>query len=255
MTRKRLSSSDRRDSIIEAATSVFARDGFNGAKTLDIARAANVSEALIFRHFPNKVAIYRAVLRRMIRTQDETFRVLSGMEPNTAGIIDMLRRTFTHSLRGKAAHNAQSIRIYFSSLAGDGTYAALAYRRSMRLWFEPLAIAIEAARAAGDIAGPPISAQNAFIFIEHVSSMMLVARTSQQDIIAYAGDDEQLLEESIRFCARGLGLSDAAIDAHHHLMREPAAAGSVASPPSTTAKAVKAKTAVAKPRRSKAKVA
>lgn len=243
MTKKRLSSSDRRDSIIDAATSVFARDGFSGAKTLDIARAAKVSEALIFRHFPNKVAIYRAVLRRMIRSQDETFDVLSGPAPNASGIIEMLRRTFAHSLLGQAANNAEGTRIYFSSLSGDGTYAALAYRRSMRLWCEPLAIAMAEARAAGDLVGPPIPAENAFAFIEHMSSMMLVSRTHDQGIIPYQGNDEALLEQTILFCARGLGMSDAAIEANRGLMSKPLVTAPVAAaaPKAATAKPRKAK--------------
>lgn len=56
MTKKRLSSIDRRESIIKAATGVFARKGLSGAKTIDITRAANVSDALIFRDFRNSAA-------------------------------------------------------------------------------------------------------------------------------------------------------------------------------------------------------
>ncbi|SNS86898.1 transcriptional regulator, TetR family [Sphingomonas laterariae] len=245
MTRKRLSSSDRRDSIIEAATGVFARSGFSGAKTLDIARAANVSEALVFRHFPNKVAIYRAVLRTIIRSQDETLKVLSGTTPDAGGIIDLLRRTFLHSLLGKDAHNAQGTRIYFSSLGGDGTYASLAYRRSMRLWLDPLAVAMEEARKAGDITGQPMPPHNAFIFIEHVSSIMLVSRTHEPGIIPYEGDDEQLLENAVRFCARGLGMTDAAIERHRDLMRTAAPDKAIDAPATPKAPARKTRSKAA----------
>lgn len=214
MSKKRLSSTDRRDSIIDAATAVFARQGFSGAKTQDIAREAKVSEALIFRHFPTKVAIYRAVLRRMIRAQDEALVVLSGMSPDAAGIVDMLRRTFSESMAGRAALNAEGRRILFASLAGDGTYAALAYRRSLRLWLKPIELAMAGAREAGDLVGEPIPALSAFAFIEHVDSMLLLGRTHGQLAFRYAGGDETILRDAIRFCARGIGLRDAAIDAH-----------------------------------------
>lgn len=221
MTRKRLSSSDRRDSIITAATSVFARNGFNGARTNDIAKAAKVSEALLFRHFPSKVAVYRAVLRRIIRSQDETFQILSGMSQDTPGIIDILQRTFRNSLNGSNAPNAEGIRLYISSMVGDSSYASLAYRRSLRLWLEPLDLAMRQAHAAGDLVGPPLPARNVFAFIEHVSTMMLVSRTHENGIIPYEGDDDALLENAIRFCARGLGLTDAAIESHAHYIRTP----------------------------------
>lgn len=162
MSRKRLSGEERRESIIDAAIGVFARDGYNGARTQDIAKAAKVSEALVFRHFQSKAALYRAVLRRMIRLQDETFHVLSGMSPDTRGLIDMLCRTFHMSLAGKGAIHSEGAFILFSSLAADGSYASLAYRRSMRLWFEPFELAMQKAREVGDIQGKLMSALNAF---------------------------------------------------------------------------------------------
>ncbi|ARS26131.1 hypothetical protein KC8_02345 [Sphingomonas sp. KC8] len=221
MTKKRLSSSDRRDSIIDAATGVFAQHGFSGAKTQEIAKAAKVSEALVFRHFPNKVAIYRAVLRHMIRSQNVTFALLSGVPSNTRGLIDMLRRTFLHSLSGASAINAEGMRIFFASLTGDGTYATLAYRRSVRLWLTELDAALSSARASGDLVGAPITPQNIFTFIEHVSSMMLVSRTHPNGIVPYVGDDQQLLRDAVRFCARGIGLTEAAIEAHKELLELP----------------------------------
>src|SRR5436305_5804706 len=54
--------SDRRSQILDIALNVFSRKGFNGATTKEIAAAAGVTEAIIFRHFPSKQALYQAVL-------------------------------------------------------------------------------------------------------------------------------------------------------------------------------------------------
>ena len=43
--------------ILTAAKHLFARKGFSGASTRDLAQAARVAEGTIFRHFPNKKAI------------------------------------------------------------------------------------------------------------------------------------------------------------------------------------------------------
>jgi TetR/AcrR family transcriptional regulator len=69
----RLASADRRESILAAATHAFAAEGFGGARTQQIARAAGVSEALLFRHFPTKAALYEAVHARLIELQDANF--------------------------------------------------------------------------------------------------------------------------------------------------------------------------------------
>jgi AcrR family transcriptional regulator len=62
--RPRLAADDRRGQILAAAFELFAERGFHGARTRDLARRAGVSEALVFRHFPNKEALIRAILDR-----------------------------------------------------------------------------------------------------------------------------------------------------------------------------------------------
>ena len=54
---------DRRQQLIETALDVFSRKGFDGATTKEIAVVAGVTEAIIFRHFPNKQALYTAVVQ------------------------------------------------------------------------------------------------------------------------------------------------------------------------------------------------
>jgi TetR/AcrR family transcriptional regulator len=54
---------DRRQQLIETALDVFSRKGFDGATTKEIAVEAGVTEAIIFRHFPTKQALYTAVVQ------------------------------------------------------------------------------------------------------------------------------------------------------------------------------------------------
>ena len=58
----RMSATDRRQQLLETALDFFSRKGFEGSTTKEIAAAAGVTEAIIFRHFPNKQALYKAVL-------------------------------------------------------------------------------------------------------------------------------------------------------------------------------------------------
>jgi AcrR family transcriptional regulator len=63
----RLSAADRRKQILEVATSLFARQGFEGTTTRQIADRAGVNEALIFRHFPTKQELYWGVLDEKVQ--------------------------------------------------------------------------------------------------------------------------------------------------------------------------------------------
>jgi AcrR family transcriptional regulator len=60
--RRRMSSDRRRSQLLRSAIESFARRGFAGTKTRDIASAAGVSEAILFRHFATKEHLYRAIL-------------------------------------------------------------------------------------------------------------------------------------------------------------------------------------------------
>lgn len=53
---------EREASIIAAAASLFAANGFNGTTTREIAKTASISEALLFKYFPTKRALYAAIL-------------------------------------------------------------------------------------------------------------------------------------------------------------------------------------------------
>ena len=52
----------RREQILQTAVDLFSQRGFKGTTTKEIARAAGVSEAMVFRHFENKDALYGAIL-------------------------------------------------------------------------------------------------------------------------------------------------------------------------------------------------
>jgi len=57
-----MSAADRRNQLIDVAIDLFSRKGFGGTTTREIAAAAGVTEAIIFRHFATKQDLYKAIL-------------------------------------------------------------------------------------------------------------------------------------------------------------------------------------------------
>src|SRR5262245_66646470 len=53
---------DRRHDILAAAMELFAKKGFRGTTTRDLATHAEINEAIIFRHFKTKEELYSAIL-------------------------------------------------------------------------------------------------------------------------------------------------------------------------------------------------
>jgi AcrR family transcriptional regulator len=58
----RMSGDERRKQILRVAIRLFSERGFSGTTTKEIARAAGVSEAMVFRHYATKDELYTAIL-------------------------------------------------------------------------------------------------------------------------------------------------------------------------------------------------
>ncbi len=66
----RLSASERREQLLQTAIDLFSRKGFKGTTTREIAVAAGVTEAIIFRHFATKEQLYTAIIDRRLSSPD-----------------------------------------------------------------------------------------------------------------------------------------------------------------------------------------
>ena len=58
----RMAGEERRLQIVRVAMRLFSQRGFRGTTTKEIAVAAGVSEAMVFRHFATKEELYSAIL-------------------------------------------------------------------------------------------------------------------------------------------------------------------------------------------------
>jgi AcrR family transcriptional regulator len=58
----RMSAEDRKLQILRVAVGLFSQKGFGGTTTKEIALAAGVSEAMVFRHYATKQELYSAIL-------------------------------------------------------------------------------------------------------------------------------------------------------------------------------------------------
>jgi AcrR family transcriptional regulator len=74
ITRQLSTAAERREALVEAAVAVFAARGFHGTPTTEIAKAAGISQAYLFRLFPTKSALYVAAIDRCYARLNETMR-------------------------------------------------------------------------------------------------------------------------------------------------------------------------------------
>ncbi|MBE7491417.1 MAG: TetR/AcrR family transcriptional regulator [Planctomycetes bacterium] len=81
MARKRMSKNDRRVQLMDAAARLFARSSYDQVTTAELARAAGVTEPVIYQHFATKLDLYVAVLRRAREMTLEHYAQLEARVP------------------------------------------------------------------------------------------------------------------------------------------------------------------------------
>ena len=79
-SKKLLPRHQRRDSILRAAATAFARAGFADTSMEDVAAAAGITKLIVYRHFSSKEELYRSVLEQVSQRQVQVFidSVLEG---------------------------------------------------------------------------------------------------------------------------------------------------------------------------------
>ena len=138
----RLSARDRRRQILEVASGIFARKGYEGATTREIAEEAGVNEALLFRHFPSKENLYWTMLEELCTVSGRRGRMQRTLENGEtdydvfrAIALDMLTRSprdreLTRLLWFTALENHELSARFFSTFIAGYFEALAAYIRA-----------------------------------------------------------------------------------------------------------------------------
>ncbi|MGV7214463.1 TetR/AcrR family transcriptional regulator [Bradyrhizobium sp. UFLA05-112] len=175
MSSLRMTSDLRRQLILGAAKRCFARHGYTGTTTKSVAAAAAISEALLFKHFPSKAALYAEILSDECEA-DPALMELLEREPSTATLVELIRSL-------SLIHRA----VFVASL--------------------------ERAVAAGDARPCATAPLNLFWFAHHSLMTAALTRLPATPCLAY-GKADDLEGQLCEFLLRGIGLNDAAIASH-----------------------------------------
>jgi len=71
--RSRMAAGGRRGQVLQGAMKLFAEKGFRGTTTRHIAQELEISEALMFKYFPSKEALFRAIIQKKTDESEEIF--------------------------------------------------------------------------------------------------------------------------------------------------------------------------------------
>ncbi|GAA3828718.1 TetR family transcriptional regulator [Streptomyces chiangmaiensis] len=132
-----MSAEERRESVIRAATSEFARGGYHGTSTEAIAKRVGVSQPYLFRLFPGKKAIFLAVAERCVEDTIRTFVEASeGLEGEEA--LHAMANAYTKVIAEQPELLMMQMQMYVAvaaaEQAGDHEFGEVVRAGWLRLW-------------------------------------------------------------------------------------------------------------------------
>lgn len=116
----RAAGDERKAQIVEEATRLFSRNGFDKVTMKELADACVVTEPAIYRHFPSKDAVYDAVLGSL-QTRLHTDILFAELETEN-DIEVLLKKLATHIISFFTEHEDIYRLVLYSTLRGH-TYA------------------------------------------------------------------------------------------------------------------------------------
>jgi AcrR family transcriptional regulator len=219
-TSAKLSNEARRAAIIQAVRRVFAEKGFDGTTTRELADAAGISEGLLFKHFPNKAALFTAMQTACCTAEDfGTFERIKALEPSASTLVLLVHFLVSRIVgRYNLRESDQPIvnRLLLRSLADDGEFAHILLSRIGREWIPKVEECIAAAIAAGDAVDGALQPQLSGWLTHHVAAMVMFTRLPVDSVVDYALPERELAEQVVWFSLRGMGLKEKAITRYYN---------------------------------------
>jgi AcrR family transcriptional regulator len=204
----------RKQDILRAAGSVLAQSGLHGVSVRQIAEAAGVSEALLYKHFPSKLALYDEALVMAREFSQFTIARFATLPANTESFVLLTYATIDFILfgfPGRPDEQSGAERLLFQSLLDDGVHARTVFADTAANWMGFVLASYEAAIAAGDVIESPVEPAHGFRFVQQLGMALKLSHLPDPPALDYAGTERELADQAVLFSLRGIGLSDGAI--------------------------------------------
>jgi AcrR family transcriptional regulator len=217
--KKRMTAEERKRAIVKAALPLFARQGFAETTTRELARAAKVSEPLLYRHFPSKEALYTEIQNHSCRETDTVARRLADLEPSASTLALLVYFLMRALVLGRPAGVIgwdTRHRLMLKSLLEDGAFARLAYQNRFEGFCARMKACLKVATASGDVVKSPVSPDNRTYLAHHVGAWIALAHLPGKPVPDYGVGREELLNQAVWFVLRGMGMTDDAIKTYYN---------------------------------------
>ena len=178
-----MSYEERREQIISIAFEMFAENGFKKTGTKNIAKKAGISEALIFKHFPQKQDLYKAIIQKMrefVLEKNKEFQsiVRDYSESSKISLGDVLEIFMENFYKSSGEKNHYIFRLIMYSMLEDQKFSSLFFESVEKN--RPLLFLFSEAKKKGEIRDFEVEVVEK-IFIGMVQSLSAMIRCEEEN--------------------------------------------------------------------------
>jgi len=208
---------ERKLSIISAAASIFSQKGFHGTSVRNIAEAAGVSEALLYKHFASKEEIYLSLGKYI---EGQLLSLVKGFRDSEPGgkmmveLVYCLVMMILTDMPGKTEMQRSFERLLAYSLLENIDFAKkvfLNYSYELSpIWDKAVNAAIKNKEVNNNL-----KIKNKMWFVHHLAMAINFLSFSGEKLFPFKGTFNELVEEIIKFALVSIGLTDKTIEKYY----------------------------------------
>lgn len=211
MAKKKMSGEARKIEIALAARSEFAKTGFHGTSIRDIAKKANVSEALIYKHFTNKEALYKEMYFYIDSQIEVLVDHLKELEPSTETLVKIvysLSNMIMSEMPGHQDEQKMFERLLVYSLLENTTFAKSVFEKYDRELTPIWLASVQSVEKRGDMHKPLVDSVAKMWLSHHLIMAINFLHLSGESLFPYHSTKKELIQGMVVFILRGIGVLD-----------------------------------------------
>lgn len=217
MKQQRLKGEQRCEAIRQAMREVFAEKGFEGTTTRELAKAAGVSEALLYRHFPSKQAMYEAMTETCLGERGEAeYNQILSLDPSASTLVLLTHFLISQMLFECKKERRSTDVLVVRSLLSDGDFVRAIYKKRGYSLQKKMAESLRVARQAGEAYEVGPEAALAGWLMKSVGIGFNLLMSPKPTLLDFEMTPEQITENCVTFVLQGLGLKPEVIKRYYN---------------------------------------
>lgn len=202
---KSMNLEERKLSIIQAVLPIFARDGYEGARSTDLSKASGVTDSMIYKIFSSKKELYDTSLDYVLNLSDPFVELIINENPGIDRISRLIFTFLDETLKKNRNKEIElSHKLILKSLASNPEFARTYFLKKMSSFNSLVADSVKISIEKKEIISQEVYKFDDTAWIIH-HLLMAFSFFNFSEPILKLYNKSNLALEALKFCLLGIG--------------------------------------------------